>query len=101
MSVTVILEADVKPESKSKLLKLLSQYLPETTKYKGFISIAIHSEQDTNQVVFYEKWQSIDNYHAYLNWRTETGVMKELADTFNSPPSIRYFNTEKFNDNSV
>ena len=101
MSVTVILEADVKPESKSKLLKLLSQYLPETTKYKGFISIAIHSEQDTNQVVFYEKWQSIDNYHDYLNWRTETGVMKELADTFNSPPSIRYFNTEKFNGNSV
>jgi quinol monooxygenase YgiN len=101
MSVTVILEADVKSESKPKLLKLLSQYLPETIKYKGFISISIHSEHDTNQVVFYEKWQSIDNYHAYLNWRTETGVMKELADTFNSPPSIRYFKTEKFNHNSA
>ncbi|MGC3836050.1 hypothetical protein ACPSKX_18370 [Moritella viscosa] len=78
MSVTVILEADVKPESKSNLLKLLSEYLPETNKYKGFISIS-----------------------TYLNWRTETGVMNKLADTFNSPPSIRYFNTEEFNDNSV
>jgi quinol monooxygenase YgiN len=97
MSITVILEADVKPESKVNLLKLLTQYLPETKKYKGFISISIHSEQESNQVVFYEKWQSINDYHAYLNWRTETGVMDELAATFNSPPSIRYFTTEKFN----
>ena len=98
MSITVILEADVKPEGKSKLLELLAQYLPETKKYAGFISISIHSEQDTNQVVFYEEWQSINDYHAYLDWRTETGVMNELAATFNSPPQIRYFNTEEFNE---
>jgi quinol monooxygenase YgiN len=97
MSITVILEADVKPEGKSKLLELLAKYLPETKKYAGFISISIHSEQDTNQVVFYEEWQSISDYHAYLDWRTETGVMSELAATFNSPPIIRYFNTEQFN----
>ncbi len=98
MSITVILEADVKPESKADLLKLLTQYLPETNKYKGFVSISIHSEQGSNQMVFYEKWQSIDDYHAYLDWRTETGVMNELAATFNSAPSIRYFNTEEFNN---
>jgi quinol monooxygenase YgiN len=96
MSITVILEADVKLEGKSKLLSLLTNNLPGTKKYKGFISISIHSEQDSNQVIFYEKWQSIDDYHAYLNWRTETGLMKELAATFNSPPTIRYFNTEVF-----
>lgn len=96
MSITVILEADVKLEGKSKLLSLLTNNLSETKKYKGFISISIHSEQDSNQVIFYEKWQSIDDYHAYLKWRTETGLMKELAATFNSPPTIRYFNTEVF-----
>lgn len=95
MSTIVILEADVKPESKSKLLTRLMQLLPETKQYKGFINISIHSEEDTNQVVFYEEWQTVDDYHAYLKWRTETGVMKELGDTFNSPPSIRYFNTEE------
>ena len=94
MSIIVILEADVKPESKSNLLTLLTQHLPETKQYKGFINISIHSEEDTNQVVFYEEWQTVDDYHAYLNWRTETGVMNELGATFNAPPSIRYFNTE-------
>lgn len=97
MSVIVILEADVKPESKSKLLNLLAKYLPETYKYEGFISISIHSEQGSNQVVFHEEWETVDNYHAYLDWRTETGVMEELGSTFNSAPSIRYFNTETFN----
>jgi quinol monooxygenase YgiN len=98
MSVIIILEVDVKPESKSNLLNLLAKYLPETKRYEGFISISIHSEQDSNQVVFYEKWRSIDSYHNYLDWRTKTGVMKELGATFNSPPLIRYFNTEEFND---
>jgi quinol monooxygenase YgiN len=94
MSITVILEADVKAESKSNLFALLRQYLPETRQYKGFMGISIHSEQDTNQVVFYEQWQSVEDYHAYLDWRTNTGVMGELAATFNKPPSIRYFNTQ-------
>jgi quinol monooxygenase YgiN len=98
MTITVILEVDVKPESKPHLLALLARFLPETRQYNGFISISIHSEQDSSQVVFYEKWQTIEHYQAYLDWRTETGVMNELATTFNSPPSIRFFNTEEFND---
>lgn len=93
MSVTVILEADVKAERKSDLLALLAQYLPETRQYKGFMGISIHSEQATNQVVFYEEWQSVEDYHAYLDWRTKTGVMAELGATFNAAPVIRYFNT--------
>lgn len=94
MSAIVILEADVKEGEKGELLKLLSQYLPETRKYKGFINISIHTEQKKNRVLFYETWESIEDYESYLQWRTETGVMKILGATLSSPPSIRYFNTE-------
>lgn len=94
MSVIIILEANVKKGQKDELLKLLSQYLPATRKYNGFIDISIHTEKNKNHVLFYEKWESIDDYESYLQWRTETGVMKTLGATFSSPPLIRYFNTE-------
>jgi len=94
MSTIVILEADVKEGQKEELLMLLSQYLPETRKYKGFIDISIHTEKKKNHVLFYEKWESVEDYESYLQWRTETGVMKILGAMFSSPPLIRYFNTE-------
>jgi quinol monooxygenase YgiN len=94
MSTVVILEADVKDGQKDELLKLLSQYLPETRKYKGFIDISIHTEHDKSHVLFYEKWESVEDYESYLQWRTETGVMKILGATLSSPPLIRHFNTE-------
>ncbi len=94
MSVIVILEADVKKGKKEELHKLLSQYLPETRKYKGFIDISIHTEQKKSHVLFYEKWESVEDYETYLQWRTETGVMNILGATFSSPPLIRYFNIE-------
>ena len=93
MSAIVILEADVKEGQMNQLLTLLSQYLPETRKYKGFINISIHTDQMKNQVLFYDEWESFEDYESYLEWRTETGVMKTLGTTLNSPPLIRYFNT--------
>ncbi len=94
MSVIVILEADVKRGEKSTLLGLLTQYLPETKKYKGFINISIHTEQEKDHVLFFEEWESVEDYESYLKWRTETGVMKVLGATFSVPPLIRYFYTE-------
>lgn len=94
MNATVILEADVKEGKKDELLRLLSQYLPETRKYKGFIDISIHTGEKNNHVIFYEKWESIKAYESYLQWRTETGVMNTLGATLSAPPVIRYFNTE-------
>jgi quinol monooxygenase YgiN len=93
MSAIVVLEADIRDGKKDLLLQLLSKYLPETRRYKGFIDITIHIEQKKNQLLFYQKWESFEDYESYLQWRTETGVMKTLGETLNSPPLIRYFNT--------
>ena len=94
MSVIVILEVDIKEGKKETLLQLLSQYLPETRTYKGFLDISIHTEHDSSHVLFYEKWKSVEDYKAYLSWRRETGVMDTLGSTFSSPPLIRYYHTE-------
>jgi len=94
MSAIVTLDADVKEGKKDELLTLLSQYLPETRNYKGFISISIHTEKNKSHVLFYEKWESVKDYESYLQWRTEIGVMKTLGATFSSPPLIRYFSID-------
>jgi quinol monooxygenase YgiN len=92
----LILEATLKKGRENELQKLLSKYLPETRKYKGFISIEILKSSADNTVVFYEEWETTKHYEAYLKWRTDTGVMKILGDTFVEPPSIRYFNSLDF-----
>ncbi len=98
MSITVILEADVKPGRKKELLESLMKYLPDTIKYKGFINISIHSEADTETIIFLSQWQSIKAYQEYLQWRTDTGVMGLLSDLLMSVPKIRFLNNEISNE---
>ena len=94
MSVTITLEADIKPGERETLLSLLKRLLPETKVYKGFISISIHIEKNSSHLLFFEKWESIPDYEAYLSWRQDTGVMNQLGALFSEPPTIRYYNTE-------
>ena len=94
MSVTVLLEADVKQGKKQELLDFLTTALPDTRKFAGFINISIHSELQSNKVIFYSQWQQVSNYQNYLAWRTEKGDLNVLSQMLNSPPNIRYFEIE-------
>ncbi|MFK5879846.1 MAG: antibiotic biosynthesis monooxygenase family protein [Flavobacteriaceae bacterium] len=92
-SAIIILEVKVKESKVIELQNLLSKYLPETRKSEGFIDIKIHKNLTDNTFVFYEEWKTIQHYESYLKWRTDTGVMEILGNTFASPPTIRYWNT--------
>lgn len=93
MNVVVVLEAEIKVGKMTVLNDLLTKYLPQTRNYKGFVNISIHQQIDSSQVMFYEEWESIEYYESYLKWRTETGVMDILGETFVNSPSVRYFST--------
>jgi quinol monooxygenase YgiN len=94
MSVIITLEADIKKGLKNTFLTMLKELLPETRIYKGFLNINIHTQKDTNHILFFEEWESIEDYEDYLHWRTETGIMDKLGDAFEMSPIIRYYNTE-------
>lgn len=94
MSVTITLEADIKTNQKENLLTMLKKYLPQTKVYKGFIDISIHTQINSNHILFFEKWETVEDYESYLSWRTKTGVMQKLGMTFETAPIIRYYNTE-------
>jgi quinol monooxygenase YgiN len=94
MSVIVTLEAELKEGAREDLVTMLREFLPETRLYKGFIDISINFQKENNTVLFFEEWESVEVYEAYLAWRGETGVMDRLSSVFTSAPTIRYFDRE-------
>ena len=93
MSVHVLLEVNVKPESVDDMNALMKEIMPDTRAYDGCEGITVQSNaDDPSNVVILEQWQSREHHEKYLAWRTETGVMGKIGAMLTGEPSIRYFN---------
>ncbi len=94
MSIAVLLELQVKPESESvgDMKAYLKEILPDTRAYDGCEGLDVYGNMDdTGNLVLYELWASRPQYEKYLGWRSETGVVDKLGSMLAGPPSIRYF----------
>ncbi len=92
MSVIVLLDLQVKPDAVEQMKKFLKKILPDTRAYDGCQSVDIYGDMDdSGHLVFYERWDSRQQYENYLGWRTETGIVEQLGAMLTAPPSIRYF----------
>jgi quinol monooxygenase YgiN len=92
MSVTVLLEAPVKPEEVSNMKSYLAEILPDSRKYEGCKGMEVYfNTEDEDNMILLERWDSRQHHEKYLGWRTETGVMDKLGGMLAGPPSIRYF----------
>ena len=86
MACQVLLEATVKDGCEEKLRTKLVELLPDTRSYDGCIYIYVTKDQDNPaQAVIVELWETREHYEKYLAWRTETGVMDELAELMENP----------------
>lgn len=94
-SVTVLLEAKVKPETKKEFLKFLDENLPNVRGFKGARNVTILHNETTMTLAIYEEWQSKDHHQNYIKFITENGVMAKLASFLDTPPSVKYFNKLK------
>ncbi|MCG8427705.1 MAG: antibiotic biosynthesis monooxygenase [Chromatiales bacterium] len=93
MTATVLLSGVAQPDKIDELKALLERCLVETRAYPGFISINIYEDiESPGSFVFYEKWETIKAYEAYLTWRTSQGIMEKIGNLLTSPPDIRYYN---------
>jgi quinol monooxygenase YgiN len=70
------------PEGRSALTDFLSgeEGLSVTRAYDGAIRIETLLSNDSDDVILYEEWESVEHHQAYLGWRVETG----LADFMSS-----------------
>ena len=92
MSIVVILDCTTNPANTKDLKDFLRDELFHTRGFDGCNSITIHQNQDDpNNFVFVENWDSKEQHEKYIGWRTERGDMAKLGGWMAGPPSIRYF----------
>lgn len=92
MAVTVLLEVKAKAGTGGDLLGTFKAILPDTRAFDGCIGVDVYQNQDDSDViVLVEQWDSKPHYEKYLGWRQETGLLDQLGQAIDGPPSIRYF----------
>ena len=92
MSVLVILEVNAKPENSGDLINYMKDELHHTRGSDGCNGITVHRNQDDpNNIVIVEDWDSRPQYEKYLAWRKERGDLDKMAGWIAGEASIRYF----------
>ncbi len=92
MSVLVLVEFNVKPGHAGDVANLVKELLPDTRGFDGCNGLTLHRNQDdSNNMVFVEDWDSRQHYEKYLAWRTERGDLEKLLGWLVGEPSFRYF----------
>ncbi|HJP15847.1 MAG TPA: antibiotic biosynthesis monooxygenase [Acidimicrobiales bacterium] len=73
----------------TELLSVLLVALADTRAFEGNVSIETYVDQDNPDRIFlWEKWETRENYEAYLAWRMETGMMDMLGPLLDGSPEF-------------
>ena len=92
MSVLVLLEFSAKPEHVSDITTFMKDGLHHTRGFEGCNGITVHKNQDdSNNMVIVEDWDSRQHYEKYLAWRIERGDIEKMVGWIAGEPSIRYY----------
>ena len=93
MACTVILELNVKSDSADDVAESFKSTFPDTRSYDGCIDVyATRNQDNPDNFLLVETWESREKYEKYLSWRTERGDMDNLAAVLEGEPSIRFLN---------
>ncbi len=93
-ATTVTLEAIIKEGEKDTFLQFMGKGLGLTRQFKGFHHISIHMEENSNHVLFFQKWDSKEAHQSYVRYREESGVLSELLNLFENEPVVKYYQCE-------
>ena len=97
MGVIVTVEWQAKPGNGTAMRKAIIEVLPETRSYKGcqWLELIVNQDDPDNLVVW-ERWDTRASYEAYLQWRVDKGVVSSLGSmAVRSKPDIRFYDTVK------
>jgi quinol monooxygenase YgiN len=92
VSVLVLLEFNAKPGNADDIMNYMKAELHHTREYEGCNGITVQrNEDDSNNMVIVENWESLAHHEKYLAWRTERGDMEKMGAWVAGDASIRYF----------
>ena len=97
MGVIVTVEWQAKPGNGAAMRKAIIEVLPETRSYKGcqWLELIVNQDDPDNLVVW-ERWDTRASYEAYLQWCVDKGVVSSLGSmAVRSKPDIRFYDTVK------
>jgi quinol monooxygenase YgiN len=93
MSINILTEFKTKDNRSEDLLALIKKRLPESLGHGGAEKISIRQNQDDpNDIVSAQRWESRQAYLSYFEWRTDSGVTAQFEEMLKVPISIRFFN---------
>jgi quinol monooxygenase YgiN len=92
MTCTVLLEVRVKKEFVDGMAAGYKALFPDTRSFPGCIELFANQNQDDPQnFVIVETWESRAAYEKYFAWRVETGVIAAVNEQIEGELSLRYF----------
>lgn len=86
MSIVVLLTVKAKPEFYNDLKSAIAEALKTTAAFKGNLGIYASGNAEDHSVLVYERWESIEAYKAYAEWRKSNGGLQDMAAWFREPP---------------
>jgi len=92
MSCTVLLEVTAQAGKGQDLLGVFASILGDTRAYDGCQGVdVVVNDDEAENIVLIESWDSRAHYEKYLAWRQERGDLDSLGSLLAGPPSIRFF----------
>src|ERR1700757_2576094 len=87
--VVVTVTWNVKPELTDTMVETFRGMFTQTRLRKGFRNIRLlRSNVDPNQLVLIEEWDQVQDFHAYAQYRVETGDTEKLLAMTVSDPQL-------------
>ena len=92
MSCNLMLKVKVQPGRRDDAIALIGEKLNETRNFKGCEFVNLFTiEDEPDSLAFVQCWKSMDDYEAYVAWRTDSGEIDELAELLAAPPELTRF----------
>jgi quinol monooxygenase YgiN len=92
VSVLLILELSIEPESVEAYLAQFPQILPDTRAFDGCEEIRVQQNvDDPTDVVLLERWASREQFETYATWRRDRGDLEQLDKGLAGRPKMRFY----------
>ena len=91
MKVRVTLNCQLKSAQTETLSSFLKLNLPRVRSFEGCLNVSVYFTEDNVQMLLEEQWLSIEHHQSYIEHIKKNGVLAELAEFFESTPTIKYF----------
>jgi quinol monooxygenase YgiN len=96
MTSAIIFEAKIKEGKLKEFVDIVKRYIPDMNDFAGFQGAYINSKTKTGSVYIYQRWESVDCYQKYAEWRKQSGVLDVMMSYFKEQPKITTFPREVY-----